>query len=165
MIKGRTSYQATQMLAPPTLIGMGLVEILEQHDKRHEHADQRRGPYQPPGPPHGLAGLEEADGFFGKPLEPARVHGDAGLADGGVRGYVGANTPSQDIRGVEETDAKDQAHEEATDVGEVIEPRQQAQDERDGDVEDQPGEIYPRPFAFAPVVEQVQQHECDDAEQ
>ena len=152
------------MLAPPTLIRGGLIEILQQHDKRHEHADQRRGAHQPPSPPQRFAPLEEADGFLGETFEPARVHRDAGLADRGVGGCVGAHPPPQDVRGVEETDAEDQPHKEASDVGEVVQARQQAQDEGDGDVKNQPGEIDPRPFALAPVVEQVQQHERYDPE-
>lgn len=62
--------------------------------------------------------------------------------DGGVGGLVVADAFAERLRGVQEADAQHEAHEEAADMGEVVEAREQAEDEGDGDVEEDEDKVF-----------------------
>ena len=66
---------------------------------------------------------------------------------------------------MQETYAEDEAHEEATDVGEVVEAREETEHEGHDDADADPREVDPRGAALGPVVEEIKQHQGNDAEE
>lgn len=66
---------------------------------------------------------------------------------------------------MQDEDAQQQAHGEAADVREVVQPGQEAQRERDEDVDEQVQQVAPRRGPVRPRVGQVDELESDDTEQ
>lgn len=56
---------------------------------------------------------------------------------------------------MEDADSKDEPHEEAADVAEVVETGEEAEGEGDDDVEEEPEEVFSRGWSLVPGVEDV----------
>lgn len=154
---------------------MRRVEVVQQHDKGDQHANQRGGPDHPPHPPQRLPPLEEAEGFADEEVglrDGGRVDRLAGVVavaiDGHVREFVGGVLTEplpESVRGVEQTHAETEPHEEAADVGEVVETREESEHETDGNVDGDEGEVDKGSLARLPGVEEVEEDESDDAKE
>lgn len=66
---------------------------------------------------------------------------------------------------MQQTYAQDEAHQESTNVTEVVETREQAQDERNDDVDQDEHEVLDGGRTFAPSVQELKQGQGQDAEQ
>ena len=158
--RGRSTYQAAQVLAPATFCPV-LVKVVHEHDEDDENADECAGSTEPPGPPERPPTLEEADGA----LDEARESRLGVGRHGPVRRLALAYPLAERARRVQETYAKDETHEEATDMREVVEPREQTEDEADDDVEHDVRQLLQRRASFPPLVQQVEQVQREDAEE
>lgn len=139
------------------------VEIPQQQDKSYKRSYQSSRANEPPRPPQRLAALEEAHGRFCKVGELLRhlARGSERLRINGCVGwFVVSDAFAQGLRGVEEADTEDESHEESTDMREVVEAREETEDEGDGDVEEDEDEVFDGRAAGGPCVEEVEQREC-----
>lgn len=104
------------------------VEIPHEDDKHDQHRDKSTGTKQPPRPPERLTAFEEADWPAGETANASFLVGEgiATRVDGAIRRFIGAHALSQQVRGMQDADAEDEAHEEAADMAEVVERREQA---------------------------------------
>ena len=162
------THNATKVFAPAA-VGAVLVEAVEQDDEDDDDEDEEGGADDPPGPPEGLAALEEPDGVAVEGWEGNASDSAAAAAAGNVRvrgaaEVVLADLAAQGVRGVQDGDAEAQADNEAADVGEVVEARQEAEGETDQDLDDEEGQLAYGVAALAPGVEEVEQGQGDDAE-
>ena len=133
-----------------------LVEVLEQQNKSYERCDEPADTDKPPCPPQWLAALEEPNGRLGKLLDVELAVGRIWVrVDGCIGWFVVPDTLAQCLRGVQEADAENETHEEAANVGEVVQAGKQAEDKGDGDVEEQEEEIFNGRTARGPVVEEI----------
>ncbi|KXT12336.1 hypothetical protein AC579_7626 [Pseudocercospora musae] len=89
-------WQARQVLAPRTASPPD-VEVLEQEYEGDENAEQRERANEPPSPPSAAAILEEAEGVLDEAFQPFATSGRA-----------------------QETDTKDETHNEASNVRKVV---------------------------------------------
>lgn len=62
-IKGKKTYDATEILAPTARIMIN-IKVVEQQNENNQHYDQRGRANPPPHPPPGLSSLKEAYGVL-----------------------------------------------------------------------------------------------------
>jgi len=82
---------------------------------------------------NGVAGAGAGTGGY------ATVHGH-----GRVWRPAGTDFGAERLRGVQDSDTEDETHEEAADVGEIVEAREKADYEADGDVKEEKEEFFHR---------------------
>ncbi|KAL9128490.1 MAG: hypothetical protein Q9217_002840 [Psora testacea] len=66
---------------------------------------------------------------------------------------ISANSTSQNIRRMQEADTQDKTHKEPANVGEVVEARKKAQNERDNNINYNPYQVHPGASTLAPMIE------------
>ena len=158
--RGKSTYQTAQVLAPATFCPV-LVKVVHEHDEDDENADEGASSTEPPGPPERFPTLEEAERTLDEPRESSL--GVSG--HGPVRRFTLAYPLTERARGVQKTYAEYQAHQEATYMREVVEPREQTEDEADDDVEHDVRQLLQWRASLLPLVQQVEQVQGEDAEE